>query len=185
MKLKEGERVYLRLPEPKDVDLFTRSLHHPLIRRLTGQTRVFSRDRVEQWLKQVVDAEDRIFCLIVDQSNDEVVGDVEINQIHFTHRNGNIRIALHEERHFGKGFGTEAMRLMIEYGFGVLNLHRLSLDVYAYNERAINTYKKLGFQQEGVQKEALYYDHQYHDVILMALLRKDYYARSQELAKKK
>lgn len=175
MKLMEGKKIYLRLPETEDMDVIYQSVHHPLIRRLTGQTRVFSREKIAQWVKQVTDAEDRIFCLIVNQEKDEVLGDVEINQIHPVHRSANIRIALYEECHFGKGYGTEAMRLMLEYGFGNLNLHRFSLDVYSFNERAIRTYEKLGFEREGVQREALYYDHKYHDVIIMGLLSKDYY----------
>lgn len=62
------------------------------------------------------------------------------------------------------------MKLMLDYGFGVLNLHRIELNVFDYNARAMHVYEKLGFKREGVQREALFYDHKYHDSILMSIL---------------
>ncbi|SDW71287.1 Acetyltransferase (GNAT) family protein [Marininema mesophilum] len=63
---------------------------------------------------------------------------------------------------------------MLEYAFGVLNLHRVELDVFSYNERAIHVYEKLGFKKEGILRESLFYDHQYHDSIIMSMLEKEY-----------
>jgi RimJ/RimL family protein N-acetyltransferase len=63
---------------------------------------------------------------------------------------------------------------MLDYGFGIANLHRIELDVFAFNERAIRTYEKLGFQREGVKRDMLYYNHQYHDAILMSILEHEF-----------
>nr|WP_231558770.1 GNAT family protein [Brevibacillus thermoruber] len=91
--------------------------------------------------------------------------------------NANIRIAITSREHQGRGLGTEAMRLLLDYGFGILNLHRIELNVFSYNARAIRAYEKLGFQREGVQREALYYNHQYHDSIIMSILEDEYRAK--------
>ncbi len=73
-----------------------------------------------------------------------------------------------------QGYGREALLLMLEYGFGILNLHRIELEAYSYNERALHVYEGLGFKKEGVRREALYYDHEYHDIITMSLLEEEY-----------
>nr|WP_245837279.1 GNAT family protein [Virgibacillus phasianinus] len=66
------------------------------------------------------------------------------------------------------------MSLLLEFGFGILNLHRIGLDVFEYNARAIKAYKKLGFQEEGVIRDELFYDGKFHDSILMGVLRKEF-----------
>lgn len=63
---------------------------------------------------------------------------------------------------------------MLEYGFGILNLHRIELDVYSINERATHVYEKIGFKIEGVKRENWYYDHQYYNSIIMSILDYEY-----------
>lgn len=174
IQLLEGNQIYLRPFEPEDFEVFYISLHHPEVRRLTGSPQVFTREKVEVWLKNIMMADNRILLMIVSKQTHEVLGDVEINNINLFNHSANIRIALYHEKDFGKGYGTEAMRLMADYAFGIRNLHRLSLEVYEYNKRAIRSYEKVGFQKEGVKREALFYNHQYHDVIQMGLLAKDF-----------
>lgn len=174
MKLLEGRRVYLRPPETEDVPLLYRSFYHPEVRRLTGTTQMLSVEGMENWLEKVVKDESRLFLLIVDQEKDEVMGDIELLDMHQVHRSAWIRIALHREEYFGKGYGTEAMHLMLNHGFHSLNLHRIELEVYDYNHRAIRTYERLGFRREGVRREGLFHNHAYHDVILMGLLAHEY-----------
>ena len=72
--------------------------------------------------------------------------------------------------------GTEATRLMLDYEFGMLNLHRIELDVFTINPRALYVYEKVGFIQEGVKRQNWYYDHQYYDSIVMSMLEDDYRA---------
>ena len=98
---------------------------------------------------------------------------ITIQDIDTMNRNANIRIALTNSSQ-NKGYGTEALQLMLDYGFGVLNLHRIELNVFSYNHRAMRVYEKVGFKQEGVQREALFYNHQYHDSILMSILEDEY-----------
>lgn len=103
-----------------------------------------------------------------------MIGDIALQDIDSTNRNANIRVNISEEENQGRGYGSEAMELMLGYAFGVLNLHRIELNVFNYNDRALHVYEKLGFMQEGVQREALFYDHQYHDSIMMSILEDDY-----------
>lgn len=174
IKLLEGERVYLRPPEKGDVGNLYRSFYDPVVRRFTGTYRVIPKDAFGSWLENVTKDESRLLLLIVTQEDDRVVGDVELQEIHPVNRSAWIRIALHDEQEFGKGYGTEAMGLMLDYGFGCLNLHRIELEVYDYNHRAIRIYEKLGFRREGVKRDALFYENAYHNVIQMGLLATEY-----------
>ncbi|GGA51178.1 aminoglycoside N(6')-acetyltransferase [Kroppenstedtia guangzhouensis] len=179
VKLLGGERVYLRPPEKKDTGLLFRSFYNPEVRRLTGTYQVISMDAMESWLERVIQDDSRLLLLIVERESDRVVGDVELLEIHPVNRSAHIRIALHDEKEFGKGYGTEAMGLMLDHGFGHLNLHRIELEVFDYNHRGIRTYEKLGFRREGVKREALFNDGTYHDVIQMGLLAGEYRKRSE------
>ena len=70
--------------------------------------------------------------------------------------------------------GTEAMSVLLDYGFNILNLHRVDLEVFAFNKRARKSYEKLGFKQEGIMRDKLFYDGEFHDAILMGVLKKEF-----------
>jgi len=108
------------------------------------------------------------------------LGEVVILDIDPDNRCAHIRITLFDKAHLGKGYGTEAMRLAVDYGFRVLKLHRISLDVFDFNPRAIRVYEKIGFKQEGIQRDTLFYDGKYHSSIIMAILEDDW--RNESLA---
>jgi len=110
------------------------------------------------------------------RDTDEIIGDIAIQGIDSMNRNASIRIAISNNGHQGKGYGQEAMKLMLDYGFGILNLHRIELNVFAFNDRATHVYEKLGFVKEGVNRDALYYNHQYHDSITMSIFEDEYRA---------
>lgn len=74
----------------------------------------------------------------------------------------------------GQGYGQEALTLLLDYAFLELNLHRLSLRVFSFNDRAVKLYKSLGFQHEGTCKEAIFRNGTWHDIELFALFQRNY-----------
>jgi RimJ/RimL family protein N-acetyltransferase len=172
-----GEKVYLRPIGLDDTDLYFRMLFHPDVRRLTGTQANFTREQIHRYIEGKSQDTSTVLLLIARKDTDEVIGDVALQDIHRNNRSANIRIAIIGEENQGKGYGSEALRLMLDYGFGICNLHRIELNVFSYNERAIHVYEKLGFQREGVQRDALYYDHRYHDSIIMSMLEDEYRAK--------
>lgn len=74
----------------------------------------------------------------------------------------------------GKGYGTEAIALVLAFVFDELKLNRLQLEVYSHNERGLRAYEKNGFKREGVLREALYLNGAFSDEIIMAVIRRDY-----------
>ncbi|ASJ55813.1 GNAT family N-acetyltransferase [Brevibacillus formosus] len=173
----EGERVFLRPIGTEDTELYFRSLFNKETRKLTGTQRHFTREQIHQYIANKGQDSSSVLLLICLCENDQVIGDIQIGDIDPKNRSAFIRISIDQNAYQGKGYGSEALLLMLDYGFGILNLHRIELNVFAFNERAIHTYEKLGFQREGVQRQALYYNHAYHDSILMSMLADEYRAK--------
>ncbi|RNA66977.1 GNAT family N-acetyltransferase [Alteribacter keqinensis] len=114
--------------------------------------------------------------IIVEKESDTPIGVTSLINIDYKNRNAECIIDLGEKRSWGKGCGKEAMGLLMEYAFLEMNLHRLSLKVYSFNTKAINLYNILGFYQEGVSRQTLYRDGEWHDVIHMGILQNEYRA---------
>ncbi len=108
---------------------------------------------------------------------DELIGFVELDGIMWTHGGGWIGIGIGPAEHRDQGYGREAMELIIDFAFREVNLHRVQLSVFDYNERARALYEKLGFQREGTLREALHRDGRRYDMHLYGLLRREWEAR--------
>lgn len=175
IKFLTGERIYLRPIENDDLDLFySKALWDKEGRRLTGTQAVFSRSGVQNWFDKVSTDDSRIDLLICLQKNNQAIGELAMLDIDHQNQRSVVRISVFERDFWGKGYGTEALSLLVEFGFNVLNLHRIGLDVFEYNERAIKSYEKLGFKQEGRIRDELFYDGKFHDSILMGVLRNEF-----------
>ncbi|WP_088831942.1 GNAT family N-acetyltransferase [Paenibacillus tyrfis] len=171
VKILEGKQIYLRPIEIDDLDDYYVYLSDPTTSRFTGSQKVFSKQTAASWIENISKLDSsRVDLMIISQATDRLVGEVVLNDIDPINRSANIRIAIAGQANQGKGHGTEAMLLMLHHAFGTLNLHRVELSVYAFNDRAIHVYEKLGFKREGVQRDCLYWNHQYHDAITMSIL---------------
>lgn len=168
-----GPLVTLRPLALSDLELYYQWLQEPEGLRLTGTDQVFTRELVLNWLTTLNDKEDRVDLAIVPHSIGQFVGEIVLNQISERHRSANFRIGLNVHPHAGKGYGTEAMQLLLPWAFETLKLHRIELEVFSFNPRAQHVYRKLGFQVEGVRKECHWLEGAWHDAILMRLFRED------------
>lgn len=173
----KGELVVLRPIRPEDApDLHAATLD-PVSRRLTGTRVDFTLEQIETWCAGLADREDRVDLAIISRKNGEFLGEVVLNEIDWDNRRSNFRISLSDPRHFGKGYGSEAARLLLSYGFEELRLHRIELEVFDFNPRAIHVYEKLGFRREGVRREVLLDEGEYRNSIVMGLLEGEFSAR--------
>lgn len=131
-----------------------------------------------QWLDDTDKATDAFLFAIHLLDTDELIGYAELDGILWTHRVGGVSIAIGKATHWGKDYGYEAMQLMLRFAFDELNLHRVQLTVFSYNERAVALYEKLGFQREGVHREHLQRDGRRYDMYLYGLLRSEWENRN-------
>jgi RimJ/RimL family protein N-acetyltransferase len=89
-------------------------------------------------------------------------------------------IIIGDKGHWGRGYGSDAIGALLRWAFDNLNLNRIHLTVWSYNTRAIRCYEKCGFRHEGIMRQARYYDGQYHDEWVMAILRDEFLNAHQE-----
>jgi RimJ/RimL family protein N-acetyltransferase len=106
--------------------------------------------------------------------DDRLVGMTRLYDIEAHHRTAILGLSIGRESEWGKGFGADASKVTIRYGFQELNLYRIWLDVFGYNDRAQTLYRRLGFTEEGRLREHFERDGHRHDVILMGLLRPEW-----------
>lgn len=149
------------------------SLREPEVLRLTGTHRRFTEEEIHRWLATRADHHDRADWAVVRCGDGAVIGDVAL--LDFDPHNESIafRICLAGPHVSGRGHGTEATALVLDYAFDVVGLHRIRLEVFDFNPRARRVYEKCGFTREGTQRDALRWDGEWHDAIAMAILRTD------------
>jgi RimJ/RimL family protein N-acetyltransferase len=173
-----GNRVRLRPITVADAPQMFAALNDQTSMRLTGTQATFTFKQVERYCAQIAQAADRADYAITLHSDDTAtyIGEVVLNEIDFENRAANFRIALNSEENFGKGYGSEATRLILDYGFRQLNLHRIELEVYDFNPRAQHVYEKVGFVKEGVKRDVLLWEGKWQSAIVMSILETDYFA---------
>lgn len=113
---------------------------------------------------------DLVIFVIEERSTAAAIGTCQLLDINWRHRSAELQIRIGDTACRGRGLGTEAVRLLCEFGFADLNLHRIYLHVFATNDRAIAAYVKAGFVREGLLRQAAHIDGQWVDVVPMGLI---------------
>jgi RimJ/RimL family protein N-acetyltransferase len=172
-----GERVVLRPFVADDLSAMTEAIADPEVGRLTGSVNSstatldesFDEDRLREWYATRGQQDDRLDLAIVDREGNECVGEAVLNEWDPENASCNFRILI-GPRGRDRGLGTEATRLVLAHAFETMGLHRVSLEVYAFNPRAQRAYEKVGFVAEGVRRHALRFDGEWVDSVLMSVL---------------
>jgi RimJ/RimL family protein N-acetyltransferase len=110
------------------------------------------------------------------QTDDKIIGFVGLDTIDWVSGDCWVGIAIGDRNCWGKGYGTEAMNLILNFAFRQLNLKRVSLSVFEYNPRAIRSYEKTGFRHEGLMRECIHRDGKRWDMLFMGILREEWEA---------
>jgi len=169
-----GETVYLRPLELDDLNLCQKWMNDPAVRRFISPVRPLNQLAERAFLEELHKRPDDIIMAIVLRDADRHIGNTGLHHTNHVDRMAEFGIAIGETDCWQKGYGTEATRLMVDYGFNTLNLNRLYLRVHADNPRGVATYERVGFRKEGLMRQARFHDGRYHDVILMGLLREEF-----------
>lgn len=172
-----GERVVLRPFVGEDVAAMAEAIADPEVRKLTGSVNsstaqpdeAFGEERLRAWYSTRTEHDDRLDLAIVDRGTGDCVGEAVLNEWEPENDSCNFRILI-GPRGRDRGLGTEATRLVLAHAFETIGLHRVSLEVYAFNPRAQRAYEKVGFVTEGVRRDALRFDGQWVDSVLMSVL---------------
>jgi RimJ/RimL family protein N-acetyltransferase len=178
-----GERVTLRPYTDADLPGLRAAMADLDVLKLTGsvhsEAEALAPVTPEQeqarlaWFKSRNDTDDRLDLAVVDRATGGCVGEAVLNQWDPGNESANFRILIGPAGQ-NRGLGTEATRLIIGYAFEYLGLHRITLEVYAFNPRARRVYEKVGFQVEGVLRESLRYEDEWVDATLMSILASEW-----------
>lgn len=180
---REGERIYFRPLELEDLEVLQRWINDPENHQFFTIFGPVNRGQEREWLEGIPKREGTFAFGIALKAGDRPIGTIELRCGDRPHRSGEIGIMIGERGFKGQGYGTEAMRLILAYGFRTLNLHRIGLRVFANNPRGIRCYEKAGFKREGVLREARWWDGRWWDVLEYGILDREWTGEAQGTAK--
>jgi len=129
---------------------------------------------VSEWMEELEGDTSQVVFGLRSLGNDKLVGLALLDDIEWSNRIADLEVAIGNPANWGKGWGTEAMRLLINHAFVELNLYRLQLSVRANHSRAIHIYEKLGFKREGTLREYGERNGERYDMHLYGLLRHEW-----------
>jgi ribosomal-protein-alanine N-acetyltransferase len=171
-----GVKVYLRPLERADLnETYLGWLNDQEVTRyLETGTFPTTYEDLENFYQRVTGSTSDAIFAIADKKSHKHIGNVKLGPIHWVHRRAMLGIMIGDKTFWGKGIGEETTRLIVEYGFARLNLHRITLGVFEEHESAIRCYQNVGFKVEGCLREHLFQDGQYKNHLWMGLLRSEY-----------
>lgn len=169
-----GERVYLSPMNLEDSEKFTKWMNDFNVTDYTGRScGLTTLEGEKAWLNSALNSGEPLFS-IIKLENDELIGNTGLMKIDNIRKTATLGIMIGEDENRSKGYGTEAIRLLLDYGFNYLNLNNIMLEVFSFNERAIKSYKKAGFKEIGRRREAYYLNGKYYDEVYMDILAKEF-----------
>lgn len=175
MSCLEGQRLRLRAATADDAEARFSLGHSPDIVRMFGVSqadhKAMTREAAQAWaLGQSNDP----YAWIIEVGG-RLIGEIKLHTVNTIDRRASMAIAIYDSQLLGKGFGSEAIRLLLHHAFTQMNLHRIAVRVLAYNDRAIKAYQKCGFVVEGRERETAFVDGIWHDDLMMGILSQEYH----------
>jgi RimJ/RimL family protein N-acetyltransferase len=173
-----GTRVRLRRIERSDIPIFVRWFNDPEIRSFLSMYLPMSQAAEEQWFEKQLESDRIIFG--IETLDGKLIGNLGFERIEWKNRWAEIGVVIGEREYWSQGYGTDAITTLLRFVFTEMNLHRVRLSVYDYNQRARRCYEKCGFVLEGRMRQAHYHDGHYHDELIMGVLRDEFLAQHPE-----
>ena len=175
-----GEKVGLAVMEKSDLEAFRGWISDPEVSVFLGPAfwRTYTREDEEEWYERTRKEQRTVVFSLMTLPEEKLIGNTSLFDIDAMNGRAELGIFIGDKEYWGKGYGTEATMLMLDYGFNALNLHSISLRVYSFNTRAIKCYEKAGFKMAGRLREAVLRVGERHDELFMDLLRGDFRAES-------
>jgi len=179
LPLIRGTKVYLRPAEREDVPLFVRWFADAETARGLMLRAPFSMAMEEQWFADMVGRQGKTdyHFVIYRLANDRPIGTAGLHDLDFLNGCAEFGISIGEKGEWNRGYGTDALYAICDFGFGELRLERIQLQVYASNPRAQRSYAKAGFVLEGTMRRRHFSEGRYEDVLIMSLLRDEWAAQ--------
>lgn len=168
-----GKKVYLSPRCVDDAEKFVEWLNnHEIAKYLNYNTKVLTIEAEREFLAK--NNSDNYSFAIVDKTTDEVIGCISLGHVKDVNRTAELGVFIGNEEYLSRGYGSEAIKLLLDYAFNQLNLNNIMLKAISFNKRALRAYEKCGFKTFGVWKKSHYVDGEYYDLVYMNILRDDF-----------
>jgi RimJ/RimL family protein N-acetyltransferase len=179
-----GELVYLAASEPEHVVERAQAISGSEVGHYLGIKSPLSRDAAERFAKELLGQVGKtLFSFNIMRIEDaKLVGAVDLRDIDRENGSAEVAIFVGDPSLFGRGLGTDALRCVLDFGFGEQRLERIQLHVFDYNTRAKRSYEKAGFQTDAVLRRARFHRGAHHDVLVMSILRDEWLAQDRRRA---
>ena len=177
----EGVKINLRAIEDDDAELFHRWFNDEDVAYFSGGNRFPAPSLAQEraYVQSVQDDKNARHYTIT-LKDGTAIGNCALRSIDWIARSSELGITIGEKAYWGQGYGGEAIELLLRIAFDGLNLHKVWLGCFDFNERGLRAYRRMGFVQEGRLRDEKYVDGRYHDLILMAILEDDWRERQQQ-----
>ena len=169
-----GEKIYLSPMNMEDAEKYVECFSDfSMTDGLGTSGNMMTLEEEKEWLEKTLKKCDLHFA-IVSLAEDKLLGTCGFNEINHQHRIGTVGIFIGNEENRNHGYGAEALRLLLDYGFNYLNLNNIMLNVKSFNERAIACYQKVGFQEFGRRRQSYFLNGKYYDDVQMDILAEEF-----------
>lgn len=172
-----GDRIYLSPKDasPEEVEKFTEWMNDSEVTDFTGRTAMIVTPLGEkEYLENSAKDQDKRNFNIVELNTDKLVGTLGLEHINWIERSAVLGIFIGDKDFRNNGYGTEAIQMLLEYGFRYMNLHSIRLDLLSVNERAHKCYLKCGFKDAGASREEIFLNGKYYDKLHMDILESEF-----------
>lgn len=174
----KGDKVFLSPIDINDTDLYTQWVNDPeIVKYLQMEDIIITREREYDILKRL-STDDNNFAIIAREEN-KLIGSCGFLRVDNRNHKAEVALFIGDKNYWNKGYGTEALKLLLDFGFCIRNFNSIMLIVKEFNERAIKSYKKLGFKIIGKRRESNIYGEKKYDDIYMDILASDFRSRFQ------
>jgi len=172
-----GEKVRLRAYKREDVQLAQEYLNDAETKRLLtpGIPFLITLEEEHKWFESLSAFKDTYNFAIETLEEGKYIGGCGINQIDWKNSVATVGIFIGDKNYWGKGYGSDAMKVLVRFIFEQMNVNKIKLFVYSFNERAVRSYEKCGFVKEGVLRQEIFRDGKYHDEYVMSILKDEYF----------
>jgi RimJ/RimL family protein N-acetyltransferase len=170
-----GSRIYLGPVFKEDLPSLTVWINDPEISQFLTVDEPMTEQDEEKWLTSLSDQKaSNVVLAIRLVENNEIIGTIGLYHISFKDGTATMGYCIGRKDLWGKGYGTEAQMVLLEYAFNTLNLHKVSAEVYDFNPRSKRCLEKCGYVVEGVQKEHRYRNGRRVDCYMLAVFKKPF-----------
>lgn len=170
----KGEKIYLKSIEKKDLELIINWRNKDFIKKYFIFRKPFTMESQIDWYNNVIKKNKAYQFIIYLKKEDKPIGSVFLKDIDFKNKKGEFGIFIGEQEYQAQGYGKEAAKLIMEFGFEILKLNKIFLRVLANNQHAIKSYQETGFIREALLKQDVIVDGIPLDIILMAKLKSEF-----------